>query len=536
MIANETLPPIGERTLSMAFARALDCVPDKVAYIDDQGDQWSYHATHQAALKLAGGVAATGVGWQQPLGAMLDNSMDFLHLAFGLGLSGRIQVPINTAYKGDFLAHIINDSGIEVLVLEAQYLPRVTAISEHLHHLKRLIVRGDAAMSKGSGFDVLPFAFLSQGAAFEPSAVSVSAGDLMAYMYTSGTTGLSKGVEVTHAHAYTYASREDAAWPRADDRMLVTLPLFHLAGQWYGAYQSLIAQATCVIQPGFSASKFWDLVRAQGITAVLMLGAMAEILQQAEPHADDADNPVEHAVMAPLASDFKGFQKRFGVKLSAVYGMSEIGAVMFTDWPDAVAGEAGRTRSGYELRVVDEGGIDVPADVPGELWVRGESPLVTLRGYHGLPEKTAEIMAGGWVHTGDMFRRDAAGHYYFVDRRKDALRRRGENVSSFEVERVLNQYPTVRESAVVAVPSSISEDDIKAVLVPRDGKAIDFPELVRFLQDRMPYFMVPRYFEIVDSLPRTPTQKVRKNLLRDAGVTAQTWDREAAGIKVGRSS
>lgn len=537
MSSKKVLPPIAERTLAAAFRRALDRVPDKVAYIDSAGVEWTYRQTYEGALEMADGVETLGVGCQKPMGAMLDNSMDFLLLAYGLGLGGRIQVPINTAYKGDFLAHIVNDSGIEVLALEAHYLPRVLAISGDLKNLKRLLVRGEVQPPAECRFEILRFASLRSGpAGVAHDAPSVSAGDLMAYMYTSGTTGPSKGVEVTHAHAYTYASREDAAWPTAHDRMLVTLPMFHLAGQWYGAYQSLIAQATCVIQPGFLASQFWGLVRTHRISAALMLGAMAEILQQAGVGDDDAANPLEYAVMAPLASDFEGFQKRFDVKLSAVYGMSEIGAVMFTDWPDVVPGEAGRARAGYELRVVDGSGADVPPGVPGELWVRADSPLVMMRGYHGLPDKTAEVMVDGWIHTGDVFRIDAGGHFYFVDRQKDALRRRGENVSSFEVERVLNQYPDVQESAVVAVPSEIGEDEIKAVLVARRTRTIDFTDLVAFLVDRMPYFMVPRYFDLVVELPKTPTQKIRKHVLRTQGITKTTWDREAAGIRITRQS
>jgi crotonobetaine/carnitine-CoA ligase len=357
----------------------------------------------------------------------------------------------------------------------------------------------------------------------------------MAIMYTSGTTGPSKGVEMTHVHAYTYASREDAERPRSDDRILVMLPMFHLAGQWYGAYQSVIAQATAVIQPAFSVSRFWDWIRHFTITETVMLGAVAELLQQTEPRPDDADNPLSLAIMAPLASNLERFRTRFGIEVGAVYGMSEIGAVMFSEPADVVPGEAGLGREGYELRLVDDVGNDVRDGVAGELLVRPESPLQVMRGYHGLPKDTAETIVDGWVHTGDMFKRDPAGHYYFVDRRKDALRRRGENISSFEVERTLNEFPDVYESAVVAVPSALGEDEIKAVVVPRDGRQIDCAELTRFLVERMPYFMVPRYVEVVDELPKTPTQKVQKHMLRrPAG--DDVWDREAAGIRVGRNA
>jgi crotonobetaine/carnitine-CoA ligase len=317
--------------------------------------------------------------------------------------------------------------------------------------------------------------------------------------------------------------------------VLVTLPLFHLAGQWFGVYQSLIHQVRCVLEPAFSVSRFWDVVREHGITVTVMLGAMAELLQQQPPRPDDAGNPLELAVMAPLASDVDGFRERFGVQLAAVYGMSEIGAVLNGPPDTIVGGECGFPRAGYQLRLVDDAGDEVPTGQVGELWVRPESPEIVLSGYHNLPEKTAETIRDGWVHTGDAFRRDEAGRFFFADRMKDALRRRGENISSFEVERVINEFPAVYESAVVAVPSELTEDEIKAVVVPRPGERIDPVELTCFLVERLPYFMVPRYLEFAGELPKTPTQKVQKNVLRDTGVADGVWDREAAGIVLRRA-
>lgn len=529
------LPPIEQRTLPAAFARALASVPEKVAYIGHAGDEWSYRQIHDRSLAVAGGLLRLGVRRQQPVGIMLDNSLDFLHLVFGLGLTGRLQVPLNTAYKGDFLAHILNDSGAQVLVVEDHYVERLAQIADRLATLRQVVVRGgDGAALRATRFAVSTFDALPTGDPASPE--PVSAQDLIAYMYTSGTTGASKGVEVSHAHAYTYSSREDSKLPRSDDRILVALPMFHLAGQWYGAYQALIAQATCVIQPSFSVSKFWDWVRDFRITETVLLGAMAELLQQAAPRPNDADNTLRFAVMAPLASDFEGFRKRFDVEIGAVYGMSEIGAVMGSEPPNVVPGEAGIARHEYRLRLVDEAGNEVPDGTAGELWVLPESPLLIMRGYHGLPQKTAETIVDGWMHTGDIFRRDAQGHYYFMDRSKDALRRRGENVSSFEVERALNSYPDILESAVVAVASELSEDEIKAVVVAREGSTLDLVKLTHYMIERVPYFMVPRYFELIDELPKTPTQKIQKHLLRASGVNERVWDREAAGIKVTRRS
>lgn len=530
-----SLPPVEERTLGHAFSRALSQQSDKIAYVDDAGTEWTYRQAYDESLRIAGGVLRVGVPVQRPVAVMLDNSLEHLFTAYGLGLTRRIQVPLNTAYKGTFLAHILNDSGAEVLVIEEHYADRLAHIADDLEHLTHVFVRGgDGTSLAGTRWQVLPFSDLSDGrpAAEEPAA----ADDLMAYMYTSGTTGLSKGVEVTHAHAYTYASREDSERPNENDRILLMLPMFHLAGQWYGGYQSLIARATCVVQPAFSVSKFWGWIRDFQITEAVMLGAVAELLQQAEPREDDADNSLELAVMAPLASDLDGFRTRFGIEIGAVYGMSEIGAVLVSDPPNVVAGESGVARAGYHLRLVDDQGDDVPDGTAGELWIRAESSDVTMRGYHGLPEKTAETVVDGWIRSGDIFRRDEAGHYYFMDRQKDALRRRGENISSFEVEAALNEYPDVFESAVVAAPSALGEDEIKAVIVPREGRDLDLVALTRFMIDRVPFFMVPRYFQLAAELPKTPTLKIQKHLLRNTPIDEGVWDREAAGITVSRRS
>lgn len=529
------LPPVGDRTLRGAYDRALAEMPDATAQIGP-GGRYTFAESHERSLRVAGGLTALGVARQDPVALLMDNSLDAVHAWTGTSLGGMVEVPVNSAYKGSFLTHVLNDSGAAVLVCDDTYAERIAAVAGDLTALRTLVVRGDTAAADDLR-DRFRVVALDEVTTAEPAAPqAIDAADLMAYMYTSGTTGLSKGVLIPHAHAYTYASREDQARPVAGDRILVTLPLFHLAGQWYGVYQSLIHRAVCVLEPGFSVSRFWPTVREHGITVTVMLGAMAELLQQAEPRPDDADNPLELAVMAPLASDVDGFRARFGVDLAAVYGMSEIGAVLNGPPETVVGGECGFARDGFELRLVDDGGRDVEPGQVGELRVRPEDPRLVMGGYHNLPEKTAETLVDGWVHTGDAFRTDAQGRYFFSDRMKDALRRRGENVSSFEVERVVNEHPDVYESAVVAVPSELTEDEIKAVVVPRDGRSVDPVELTRFLVDRLPYFMVPRYVEFATELPKTPTQKIHKHVLRQSGVDSGVWDREAAGIVLRRSS
>ena len=526
------LPKLSDRTLPAAFERALSGGADRPALIAD-GVTWTYRQWHARALRLAAGLRDLGVSRGDPVALLLDNSADFVHAFSATGLMGAVEVPVNTAYKGRFLTHVLNDSGARVLIVEEACCARLAAVASELTALETVIVRGgDGSALPDGRWRVLRFDALDACAPMSPRPRDPA--DLMAFMYTSGTTGPSKGVLVSHAHAYTYASREDQELPRDDDRILVTLPLFHLAGQWYGVYQSLIHQACCVLEPRFSPGRFWSSVRENGVTCTTLLGAMAELLQQQPVSDDDADNPLRLAVMAPLASDVPAFRDRFGIDVAAVYGMSEIGAVMNGPPRTIVGGEAGFGREEYELAVVDERGDAVPTGEVGELRVRGLLPHITMTGYHDLPEKTEQTIRDGWIRTGDAFRQDDQGRFYFVDRLKDALRRRGENVSSFDVESVVNEHPSVFESAVVGVPSEFTEDEIKVVVVAREGEDVDPVELTRFLVDRLPYFMVPRYVEHVAELPKTPTQKVQKNVLRESGVHGAVWDREAAGIELRR--
>jgi crotonobetaine/carnitine-CoA ligase len=527
---------MGERTLRHAFERAVRNHPDEVFLSDDHGRTYTFTQSWERSLRIAAGLHAHGVGHQRTVAMLLDNSLDIVHSFFGIGLGGMIEIPINTAYKGRFLSHLLNDSEASLLIIESDYIERLDLVAADLTSLRTVVVRGDlgAADVLRDRFEVVPLEELETHGAGEPAAAD--AADIVAYMYTSGTTGLSKGVVTTHAQAYTYSTREDRARPvpEAGDKILASLPLFHLAGQWFGVYQALIQQVPCVIGPRFAPTTYWDTVRAHGITSTVMLGAVAEMLFQQPPDPRDADNPMNLVIMAPLASDIKGFCSRFDVEAEAGFGMSEVGLILVSPHETLVGGEAGFARDMYDFRIVDEAGHDVEPGAVGELWVRPHDPLLSMQRYHNLPEKTAETMIDGWIRTGDAFRVDDEGRYFFIDRMKDSLRRRGENISSFEVESTINEFPDVYESAVVAVPADLVEDEILAVVAPHAGRTIDPVELSEFLIERLPYFMVPRFLRFVDVLPKTPTQKIQKNILRATGTGPDVWDRQAAGISTRR--
>jgi crotonobetaine/carnitine-CoA ligase len=524
------LPDVAERTLPAAFARILGTAPDDPLLLADDG-AYTYAEAYDRSLRLAGGLRRLGVAAGDRVVLMLDNSADAALAWFATGLTRVVEVPVNTAYKGSFLSHVVHDSGAEVAIVEQAYVPRFAAVADALPHLRTVVVRGGDGREPADRFRVLPFAELvDEPVAPEPTAPD----DLLAISYTSGTTGRSKGVRVPHAQAFTY-SHWDERLLGPGTSTLVTLPMFHLSGQWFGLYQGLITGARCVIRPRFSVGAFWDEVRAHDITYTLLLGAMAQMLLSRPERPDDADNPLAVACLVPLPPDLDGFCRRFGVESATVFAMTESGAPIVAPPGAVVAGSAGRERPGYRVKVVDEHDHEVPPGVVGELVVRPEEPATVVEGYHGLPEQTLHTFRNLWLHTGDAFSRDEDGQFYFRDRIKDALRRRGENISSFEVESVVNGHPAVAESAVVAVPSELTEDELKVAVVLRPGAVLDPAELIDYLVPLMPYFTVPRYVEVLDELPKTPTQKVQKAVLRAQGLSAGTWDREAHGITVGRS-
>jgi carnitine-CoA ligase len=314
-------------------------------------------------------------------------------------------------------------------------------------------------------------------------------------------------------------------------------PAFHLSGK-VGLYTSAFYAARLIIRETFSPADFWNDVREHDVHSMGLLGPMAAMLLMMPEQPDDADNPVDNVMMGPIIPNIEEFQRRFGIQnIGTGYGMTEIGFPLASggyDLPNPKT--CGRRREGYpgyEVKVVDEHDQEVGPNEVGELVVRSYEPWVMNAGYWGMPDKTAEAWRNGWFHTGDGFMYDEDGNFYFVDRMKDALRRRGENISSFEVEAGINQHPAVQETAVIAVPSELGEDEVKAVCVVAQGQSVTPEELIEFLAPRMPRFMIPRYLEFVDALPKTDaTFRVRKVELRENALNENTWDREKAGIKL----
>lgn len=524
--------PLRRRNVNDALAASVRDFGDKAAFTDARRTV-TYRDLDGEVARLAGGLREAGVEQGEPVGVMLDNSLDFVLVWLALSRLGALEVPINTAYKGAILQHVLDDVEARIVIAEAGYVSRLASLADQLPALQGIIVRGN--VSGETAGDAHVVTDLDSARAADPvEPLELQPWDLIGILYTSGTTGLSKGVRVTHAHAYTYC---DPAWwgfASADDRYLVTMPMFHIGGQWMSVYNTIIAGATAIIPDRFSVSSFWDTVREHDITHTMMVGAMANFLFRQPPSPHDADNPLQRVFMAPVIQEVEEFSERFGVAVGTGYGSTEGSGPTCAPFGQAVPQAIGWLRPDFEARIVDDRDVPVPRGSAGELILRPRLPWTITDGYHGLPEETVKVWRNLWFHTGDVVFQGEDGQLFFVDRKRDAIRRRGENISSFEVEAAVNSHPAVLESAAVGIASADTEEEIKVAVVLKDGHSVGFDELIGYLADELPYFMVPRYLEVLDDLPKTPTDKIRKEPLRASGVSPGTWDREAAGIEVKR--
>ena len=504
----------------------------------DAGEALSYAAVNATVNRLAHGMAAFGIGRGDRVCILLPNCLEFVFAWFALSKLGAVEVAISDAYKGNFLAHPLQLAQSRILVTTATLAQRLPEIEDQIPIAQLLLVDEpgvDSAPPPMRRIRSRRFDELYSGNTANPPSVATPQ-DPAAVLLTSGTTGPSKGVVMPHSQFYFFAE-EDVQLMRLteNDVYMTGFPLFHGNAQFLTVYPCLIAGAHCVLYPRFSASDWAGRARRSGATVTNLLGATLAFICAQPPSPDDRAHQIRCIYAAPLASDLAGpFSERFGVdEFVDGFGQTEISNVFMTP-PDAARppGASGvLVDQWFEIRLADpETGEPVAEGQAGELLVRHKHPGIISDGYLGMPEKTIESRRDLWFHTGDALRRDAQGWYYFVDRVKDALRRRGENISSFEVEAVLRAHASVADCAVVGVAADeqAGEDEVMAFVVPRTGAVLDFASLAAWCDTRMPAFMIPRYFDTLADLPRTPTEKVRKKELRERGVAASTWDRSKA--------
>ncbi len=525
------IPPDDQVVLGEILDRHARERPDRLFARFEDGQEWSYGELHSHVRRTAAGLAALGVRRGDRVAVWLPNGAGILRVWFAINYLGAVYVPINLAYRGAILGHALQLSGARLAVLHADLAPRL-AESGTAALTSAVVLHGDAAPLPGLALHG-PEALDGDPAALAGIERRVRPWDLQSLMYTSGTTGPSKAVRSSYLHLWSVCDYPYRMFTE-DDRYLVNLPLFHVGGT-VAVTSMLMRGGSIAVVESFRVSEFWPTVRRAGATIATLLGSMTPLLNAAPPQPDDADSPLRIGFMIPLVTDATAFGRRFGCEIRTLYNMTEISTPIASGSYPTQAGTCGQLRPGVEGRVVDAHDIEVPNGQVGELIVRADVPWAFSDGYHGDPEATAEVWRNGWFHTGDAFRRDALGNFFFADRIKDAIRRRGENISSFEVEAEVGAHPGVAECAVVAARDAIGEEEVLAVVVPRDAADFDPAELIGFLRARLPHFMVPRYVRCVAQMPRTPTQKIQKNTLRDDGVTPDTWDREAAGVHIRRT-
>ena len=495
----------------------------------------TYREWDTAANQVANALLAEGLERQSRVAVMLPNRPEFLAVWGGVAKAGLVEVPVNTAYKGDLLAYLLEHAQCQVLIIDAQWTDRVAAIRDELETLRLVVVVGDAPADLGDLRTASWSDFLATGVTTPPD-VEVSPEDLSCILYTSGTTGPSKGVVMTHiANFFLARNCVEMMEYGPSDIVFNAFPLFHANARYSGVLPVMYADGESVIYTRFSASGFWDTCREHGVTAFNYMGALLMMLFKQPERPDDADNPVRRAYGAPApVTIYKDFEARFGMQLVEVYGSTEAGTVTMNTVESFRVGSCGRAVPYFEVEIHDEHDHPLPPGEIGEIVVRPREPHSLFEHYHGMPTETLHAFRNLWFHTGDRGKTDEDGYFYYHDRMKDAIRRRGENISSWEVEKVVTSHDSVAEAAAIGVPSELTEEEVLIVVVAKPGYEIDPVSLLDLCSERLPHYAVPRYVRIADELPKTPSQRIEKYLLRDEGLTPDTWDREDHGYEVRR--
>lgn len=529
-------PP--RHTLHTGLLHQADAQPDKVA-VRFPGEDISYAEMWQRVTSIANGLTELGFKHGDFVAVMMRNSSDQLFIWFAASAIGAVYVPINTAYVGTYLQHPLDVVSARVLFVDEHLAASAQAVLPHVRSLAHLVVRGgDPSQYSRPGVQTHSMAsFL----AFDRDRLHTTQrpawNDPNAVLFTAGTTGVSKGGLVTQ-NFLVRASEQfvEARGGTSDDVYFNPLPLFHGNAMMLGALGPLLSGATAAFEENFSVSRFWERVRYYGANQLTILGPLLLMLWKQPVRPDDADNPARVMVAVPVPPELhRPIEARFGVRIVVAYGLSECVPIALSTVDDpAPPGTSGRPNPRFEVRLFDEDDVEVaPGDI-GEICCRPNEPNIMFEGYVKNAEATVAVWRNLWFHTGDLGRIDDNGYLSFVDRKKDYLRRRGENISSFEVERAILAHPDILETAVIGVASDLSEDEVMAYIVRREGAEFDARVILDHCVANMPYFAVPRYVELVDALPKNSVGRVEKFTLRQRGITADTFDREAAGYMVER--
>jgi len=528
-----------ERTVIDLLHARLESDPDG-PYLDVTGTPATAAEVADVSGRLAGALIALGVEPGDRVATLIENSPEAMFSWWGVVLAGAVAVPINTAYKGEYLRHQLQDSGSRVLIVEVSLVERAEPVVPQVDGLDHLVVVGGAPQPL-AGATVHGWDDLLAGAGVAPPP-AVRPSSLATFVYTGGTTGPSKGCMLSHRYHEVLARQIGICWRRtADDVVWTPLPMFHFNAIVTAILGPLIYGGRAAIEGRFSVSRFWPEMNRTGATVTSTLGTMAYLLAHDvdRPEMPGSGAPEANASLrligaAPLPVEVDSIlRRRFRVEtFSGAYGVTEASLVSWQ--PPGVENKPNAAGvindQHFDVRIFDDDDHELSRGTEGEIVIRPLRPHTMFEGYWGRPEATVEASRNWWYHTGDVGRIDEEGYLFFVDRKADYLRRRGENISSFEVERVLMSHGALADVAVHAVPSPLTEDDLKVTATVKEGAAVTEEELFRWCVDQLPYFALPRYIEFRAELPRSPVGRVLKRDLRAEAVTSATWDAEAAGM------
>ncbi|HEY0317710.1 MAG TPA: AMP-binding protein [Solirubrobacterales bacterium] len=492
--------------------------------------QFTYAEVDQNSSAAAAGFAEKGLKAGDRALVLLGNRPEFVFSWLGIPKLGATVVPVNPDWKGETLEYILLDADPRIVVVGADIYERVAPVIEKMNEVEAVVVCGELpADAPACGVEVVPWEEIAGADPADLPEARVRHDNVLAILYSSGTTGRPKGIMMPHAQIYAFARQ----WIRAcnfggdgaEEVLYSPTPLYYMLASIIGFVPTMIVGGRMHIAPRFSAATYWQDIRECEATTAHSVFSVIPIILKQPPSPADRDHNCRTVY---ISKTNKEFEERFGVRCVEIYGSTEMNIVSYNPWDAPRDLSCGKAAPNFELKIVDDDDRELPTGEVGEIVTRPREPFLISYGYYNKGEATAEAWRNLWFHCGDRGYLDEDGYLFYVDRKKDVIRRRGENISSYELERQVNGHPAVLESAAIPVPSELEEDDVMVYVAVKAGESVTGPELAAFLEDKLPKFMMPRFFDFVDEMPRTTSTKIEKYKLRELGIRASAWDREKA--------